>query len=117
TSPPGSRSAPGPALPGQPMPVIALQGPYDLSCVDVTGADVPTVLEEAGVASDRTPWIWAGVRYRVWLRPLLPEERGCRDLAVAPLVNYQPEDLVLRIASEPGPEVLPAYGTTYLPTV
>ena len=111
------RAWPGPALPGQPLPVIALRGPDDLSCVDVTGADVPTALAEAGVASEGTPWTWAGARYRVWLRPLLPEERGCRDLAIAPLVSYRPGDLVLRIASEPGPEVLPPYGATYLPAV
>jgi hypothetical protein len=111
------RAWPGPALPGQPLPVIALRGPNDLSCVDVTGADVPTVLAEAGVASEHTPWTWAGARYQVWLRPLLPDERGCRDLAVAPLVSYRPSDLVLRISSEPGPEVLPPYGMTYLPAV
>jgi hypothetical protein len=67
---------PGPALPGQP-----LDEALGLTCVDVTGDDVGAVLDAAAGASSATPWTSGGQRWTVTLRPLLPDESGCADLA------------------------------------
>jgi hypothetical protein len=67
---------PGPALPGEPLEPL-----LGLSCLLVTGADVPGVLAAAAAANDRTPWVAAdGSRWALDLRPLLPDETGCADL-------------------------------------
>jgi hypothetical protein len=64
---------PGPALPG------TTTGP-DISCVTATGAQAAAVLSAAGKATTITPWRSGGERWRVALRPLLPDETGCADL-------------------------------------
>ena len=67
---------PGPALPGQP-----LEPPLGLSCLLVTGADVPTVLAAAAAANARTPWTTPdGSRWALTFRPLLPHESDCSAL-------------------------------------
>jgi hypothetical protein len=69
----GDRAWPGPSLPGQPTG-------WGYFCTDVTGADVAAVLEAAAPAKRSSPWVWAGQRYDVKLRPLLPDEASCADL-------------------------------------
>lgn len=66
---------PGPALPGDPTAFAS-----DLGCVTVTGSRVAQVLELAARARAVTAWTWAGERYFVWFRPLLPDESSCEDL-------------------------------------
>ena len=68
---------PGPALPGEPM-----GGLPDLSCVTVSGDPLQAVLAAAGSANAATPWVTSdGSRWTVSLRPLLPDESSCADLA------------------------------------
>jgi hypothetical protein len=74
------RDWPGPALPGQPLPQNPIIGEDDLSCVAVTSAEVPAILDGADEATRDTPWMWNGQRYTLWLRPLLPGESSCDDL-------------------------------------
>lgn len=65
---------PGPALPGE-------RGtPQGAGCVTAGGADTAEVLAAAERASAITPWVSGGKRWRVALRPLLPDESGCADL-------------------------------------
>ncbi|MGX7672788.1 hypothetical protein [Plantactinospora sp. DSM 117369] len=68
---------PGPALPGSP-PSSGL----DQGCVEVRGAEATALLGAAAKANARTPWTSGGDRWQVGLRPLLPDETGCADLAV-----------------------------------
>jgi hypothetical protein len=66
---------PGPALPGQQL------GPFAyMTCVTVTGDAVEPVLAAAETATDMTPWTWGGRRWKLALRPLLPDESGCADV-------------------------------------
>ncbi|MFC8849376.1 MULTISPECIES: hypothetical protein [unclassified Micromonospora] len=67
---------PGPELPGE-----AVGDGLGLSCVTVTGAAVRQLLDAAGTANTATPWTSGGKRWTVALRPLLPDETGCGDLA------------------------------------
>ncbi|GIG91242.1 hypothetical protein Pen02_61780 [Plantactinospora endophytica] len=67
---------PGPALPGSPP----ASGP-DQGCVEVRGAEATALLDAATKANTRTPWTSDGKRWQVSLRPLLPDEKGCADLA------------------------------------
>jgi hypothetical protein len=67
---------PGPALVGEPRG----EGTEALTCVDVTGADVRSVLDAAGTAEWLTPWVVDGERHHIWFRPLLPHETSCADL-------------------------------------
>ncbi|MFJ6194661.1 hypothetical protein [Micromonospora sp. NPDC092111] len=68
---------PGPALPG-----TSLGQNLDLGCVTVTGAAVPQVMAAAAKANAATPWTSGGKRWVVTLRPLLPDETDCANLAV-----------------------------------
>lgn len=68
---------PGPLLPGEP-----LEPRLGLSCVLATGEQAEAVLDAAGTADTLTPWVSEdGERWSVALRPLLPHEEGCADLA------------------------------------
>ncbi|WDZ83725.1 hypothetical protein [Micromonospora cathayae] len=67
---------PGPTLPGD-----ELTANLGLGCVTVTGDGVRTVLAAAADANAATPWTSDGRRWRLTLRPLLPDETDCRDLA------------------------------------
>ncbi|SET62787.1 hypothetical protein [Geodermatophilus poikilotrophus] len=70
-------SWPGPALPGEPLP-----GGLGLSCVVARGAEAEAVLTAAASATTLTPWVAGdGSRWSLTLRPLLPHEAGCADLA------------------------------------
>jgi hypothetical protein len=71
---------PGPALPGQPLPVYPMIGEDDLTCATVTGAELAAVASAAEATTEGTPWVWEGQRYAIWLRPLLPDESSCDDL-------------------------------------
>lgn len=67
---------PGPALPGEQIGPGARVG-----CVTATGDQAQTVLAAAAKASSATPWTSGGKTWSVQLRPLLPDESGCEDLA------------------------------------
>jgi hypothetical protein len=68
---------PGPPLPGEPI-----GGLPDLSCVTVSGDPLQALLAAAGSANAATPWVTSdGSRWTVSLRPLLPDESSCADLA------------------------------------
>ncbi|TDB78525.1 hypothetical protein [Micromonospora sp. KC723] len=69
---------PGPALPGAP-----LSASTGLTCVTVTGEQVKPLLDAAATANVLTPWVSEGKRWRVTLRPLLPDETDCASLAGA----------------------------------
>ncbi|PZG02559.1 hypothetical protein [Micromonospora deserti] len=67
---------PGPALPG-----ADLGTNLGLGCVTVTGDAALTLLTVAASANSATPWTSGGRRWAVTLRPLLPDETDCGDLA------------------------------------
>ncbi len=67
------RGWPGPALPGTATD-------WDVHCALAAGVEVAPVRLAAANAHVRTPWLWAGQRYDVTLRPLLPDESSCGDL-------------------------------------
>jgi hypothetical protein len=46
-------------------------------CGVVTGDEFEQVYEAAQIANQLTPWESGGTRYRLILRPLLPDEHGC----------------------------------------
>ncbi|MEV4480214.1 hypothetical protein [Micromonospora coxensis] len=69
---------PGPGLPGAPLGTSG-----DLRCVTVTGEQARQVLDAAATANAATPWTSGGKRWTVALRPLLPDETDCGDLATA----------------------------------
>jgi hypothetical protein len=72
-----ARPWPGPALPGTPV------GTTGADCVLASGPQARAVLDAARTASAGTPWTTAdGREWQVLLRPLLPSESGCADLAV-----------------------------------
>jgi hypothetical protein len=75
-SPPAAVAWPGPALPGEPIGPAA-----DAGCVTVTGDAVRAVLASAEKANAATPWTSGGRTWSLRLRPLLPDESGCADLA------------------------------------
>jgi hypothetical protein len=52
-------------------------GIQDARCGVVSGADLDTVLPLMQEANELTPWTSEGSRYRLVLRPLLPDEHGC----------------------------------------
>jgi hypothetical protein len=79
-TPSDERTWPGPALPGQPLPLNPIIGEDNLSCVEAMGSDLEPVLAEADAATEETAWLWEGQRYRIWFRPLLPHESSCADL-------------------------------------
>ncbi|MEQ4300222.1 hypothetical protein ABNF97_02310 [Plantactinospora sp. B6F1] len=68
---------PGPALPGSPP-----SAGFDQGCVEVRGAEATALLSAATKANARTPWTSGGDRWQVGLRPLLPDEAGCADIAI-----------------------------------
>jgi hypothetical protein len=69
----------GPPLPGAPLGSTA-----GLTCV-VMGADYLGHVEHlSNTATAATPWTYGGKRWSVALRPLLPDESGCEDLAHRP---------------------------------
>ncbi|GIF70890.1 hypothetical protein [Asanoa siamensis] len=74
--PPAPVDWPGPALPGD-----RLNPTVDVGCVTATGAEATAVLTAAGTANAMTPWVSGGKQWSVLLRPLLPDESGCADLA------------------------------------
>ena len=65
---------PGPALPGEPV------GP-DLGCTVATGEQAPAGVAAAQAADTLTPWADGTATWSVAVRPLLPDETGCADLA------------------------------------
>ncbi|WP_092377511.1 hypothetical protein [Micromonospora phaseoli] len=67
---------PGPALPG-----TELSKDLGLGCVTVTGDEAQELLTTAASATSVTPWASDGKRWTVTLRPLLPDETDCGDLA------------------------------------
>ena len=68
---------PGPALPGDPI------GPGgQIGCVTVTGDAAKSMLATAAMANAATPWTSGGKQWGLRLRPLLPDESGCADLAL-----------------------------------
>jgi hypothetical protein len=74
--PPAPVVWPGPALPG-----ARLNQAVEVGCVAATGDQGRAVLAAAGKANAMTPWSSAGKKWSVLLRPLLPDESGCADLA------------------------------------
>lgn len=68
---------PGPKLPGDPIGVG-----LNLGCAVATGDAATAVLKAAASANVITPWVSDGKRWTVALRPLLPDEGGCSDLAL-----------------------------------
>lgn len=52
-------------------------GIQDARCGVVSGADLDTLLPLMQGANELTPWTSEGSRYRLVLRPLLPDEHGC----------------------------------------
>ena len=71
-SPPAAVAWPGPQLPGD------TTGAY--GCAVAAGDQATAVLAAAAKANTLTPWTSAGTRWRVTLRPLLPDESTCADL-------------------------------------
>lgn len=69
---------PGPALPGE-----SLSEGLELGCVTVTGAELEQLQTVAADATTATPWVSGDKRWTVTLRPLLPDETDCADLAAA----------------------------------
>ncbi|MDG4764587.1 hypothetical protein O7632_10800 [Solwaraspora sp. WMMD406] len=69
---------PGPELPGE-----SLTETLQLGCVTVTGDSASELLTVAADATTATPWTSGGKRWTVTLRPLLPDETDCADLAAA----------------------------------
>ena len=75
-SPPPPVAWPGPALPG------TMLGPAKLiGCVTVTGDEARPILATAATVNAATPWTSGGKTWWLTLRPLLPDESGCADLA------------------------------------
>ena len=70
------RSWPGPALPGERLG----SGP-ELHCVVATGAAASRVQAAAVRANTLTPWRSGDQQWTLTLRPLLPDEHSCADLA------------------------------------
>ena len=69
---------PGPALPG--ATVDAVVGATQATCVLADGAALGPALDAAATADARRPWSWAGARWALAFRPLLPDETGCADV-------------------------------------
>ncbi|RIV41177.1 hypothetical protein [Micromonospora radicis] len=67
---------PGPTLPG-----AELNKDLGLGCVTATGDAAQQVLAAAANANTATPWTSDGKRWTLILRPLLPDETDCADLA------------------------------------
>lgn len=64
-----------------PVPLSQLPGAPTRPCLVVEGDDLASLTELARSASDRTRWSAQGQRVSLLVRPLLPDERGCADLA------------------------------------
>jgi hypothetical protein len=75
-SPPPAVAWAGPTLPGDAVGPGAVLG-----CVAVTGDAARAVLATAATANAATPWTSGGRTWSLRLRPLLPDESGCADLA------------------------------------
>jgi hypothetical protein len=80
---PGNDPAPRPVpWPGPPLPGEPFEPRLGLSCVLATGEQAGAVLDAAGTADTTTPWVSEDDRrWSVLLRPLLPHEKDCTDLA------------------------------------
>jgi hypothetical protein len=72
--PPPPVAWPGPALPGTYVGM-------GLTCVTASGSAGAAVMAAAAHANALTPWMFEGSRWTLFLRPLLPDETGCGDLA------------------------------------
>lgn len=57
-----------------------VEGLPDLRCGVVTGADLEVLRPLLDDANELTPWTSEGDKYRLTLRPLLPDESGCPTL-------------------------------------
>ncbi|GAA1865598.1 hypothetical protein [Asanoa iriomotensis] len=68
---------PGPALPGDQLNASIV----DVTCVTATGDEATAALAAAAKANAMTPWFSGGKQWSLLLRPLLPDETGCVDLA------------------------------------
>jgi hypothetical protein len=72
------------AWPGPPLPGEALDLQLGVHCVTARGEAVQAVLDAARTATVTTPWTTDdGTRWSLTLRPLLPHETGCDDLAAS----------------------------------
>lgn len=56
-------------------------GDFGLRCLEVAGATLDEIQPLLEMANQLTPWRSGEVRYQLTLRPLLPHETGCQDLA------------------------------------
>jgi hypothetical protein len=68
------RAWPGPELPGT-------TGAADVGCLTATGPEAEAILEAAADTNQETPWTSGGSTWRVRIRPLLPDEASCEDVA------------------------------------
>ena len=71
---PAAVAWPGPALPGTYVGM-------GLTCVTASGSAGQAVTAAAAHANALTPWTSGDGRWTLALRPLLPDETGCQDLA------------------------------------
>ena len=69
------------AWPGSALPGARLDPSVDVGCVAATGDQARAVLAAAAKANAMTPWTSGGKQWSVLLRPLLPDESSCADLA------------------------------------
>ncbi|WFE30016.1 hypothetical protein O7623_12850 [Solwaraspora sp. WMMD791] len=76
-------SQPEVAWPGPQLPGTALSPNLELGCVTVTGAELEKLRTLAEDATTATPWTSDGKRWTVTLRPLLPDESDCADIAAS----------------------------------
>ncbi|MEV4536092.1 hypothetical protein AB0J82_19940 [Asanoa sp. NPDC049518] len=74
--PPAPVDWPGPALPGD-----KVNPNLEVGCVTATGDQAQAVLTAAAKANAATPWASGGEQWSLLLRPVLPDESGCADLA------------------------------------
>jgi hypothetical protein len=54
-----------------------VEGQQDMRCGTVDGSDAQTLLPDIKRSNELTPWVSDGTRYRLFVRPLLPDESGC----------------------------------------
>lgn len=54
-----------------------VKGQPGMRCGTVDGADLEKLLPKVERSNELTPWLSEGTKYRLFLRPLLPDESGC----------------------------------------